>query len=282
MSSAQLMNVKTSPQIAVITSFFPEHLDYHETLENYFKAKTNITRWQGKNDYVVFSKNHEGARKIANASPGRLIPCSEEDSPIKISETNLLGSHNAENIACACKAAEVLGIAIDTAIKAIKEFQGLPHRLQNLGLHHGITWIDDSISTTPESAIAALDALGNHVQTIIRGGKDRGLDYSVLGKRIAESKVKNVILIGESSLRIRKAIEMNRANVALFDAKDMKTAVSLAKETSNEQPAFVRQRRTTAGRRATSNVCLLSPASASFDMFKNFEERGDEFKKFII
>ncbi|MSR68123.1 UDP-N-acetylmuramoyl-L-alanine--D-glutamate ligase, partial [Candidatus Peribacteria bacterium] len=193
MSSYQLMDLASSPQIAVITSFFPEHLDYHENFENYFEAKKHITRFQSKNNVVFFNADSEGAKKIADESKGKKIPFSAGNAPVTLEEIQLKGQHNLGNIAAAYKVAMHLGIEPGIAVAAIKRFKGLPHRLESLGIVDGIEWINDSISTTPESAIAALDALGERVSTIILGGQDRGYDFSPLVKRLQTSSVKTVI-----------------------------------------------------------------------------------------
>src|SRR5581483_5277832 len=159
----QLMELTASPHIAVITSFFPEHLDYHGSLEAYMEAKKHITRFQTADDMVFFNASMEGAAEIAKEGAGRKIPFSADECPIDITETKLIGEHNRSNIAAACMVAAALGVDRDTALKAVKTFEGLPHRLQSLGVHHGFEWVDDAISTTPESTIAALDALGDRV-----------------------------------------------------------------------------------------------------------------------
>lgn len=269
MSSYQLMDLTTSPQIAVITSFFPEHLNYHGSLEAYLDAKKNITRFQKDGDLVFFCSSSPGASEIAKEGGGTKIPFSAEDAPVNISETQLIGDHNLSNIAGAFTVATKLGIPRNQAIEVIKTFQGLPHRLQSLGIHHGQEWIDDAISTTPESTIAALDALDNRVETIILGGQDRGNDFTALGSRIKDSSVGNVILFPGSGPRIKEAIVDAEAQVEFFEAASMEEAVAIAKKV-------------TTGRTPLGHpIVLLSTASPSYGMFKNFEEKGDVFKKAI-
>jgi UDP-N-acetylmuramoylalanine--D-glutamate ligase len=291
MSSYQLMDLTTSPQIAVVTSFFPEHLDYHGSLEAYKEAKKHITRFQTKDDIVFYNGTSDGAKEIAmESSPlshrdgrgaggeghAKRVPFSADECPVPIFKTKLLGEHNRSNIAGAYKVARHLGVTHDTCLDVIKTFRGLPHRLQSLGVHHGIEWIDDAISTTPESTIAALDALGDRVQTIILGGQDRGNDFTELGKRIVASHIKNVILFPGSGPRIEKAIEAAMLTsskdgqwIVFNAAADMKTAVHIATlKTKNQE-------------RKTAPICLLSTASPSYGMFKNFEEKGERFAKAI-
>ncbi|MDB4978650.1 MAG: UDP-N-acetylmuramoyl-L-alanyl-D-glutamate synthetase [Candidatus Peribacteria bacterium] len=265
MSSYQLMDLHTSPHIAVITSFFPEHLDYHGSLEAYMEAKKHITRFQTPDDIVFYNKDSSGATEIAGQSAGQKIPFSRADAPLHINETRLLGDHNLSNIAGACAVAKHLHIADDITLAAIRHFEGLPHRLQFLGMHHGIEWVDDAISTTPESTMAALKALGNKVHTIILGGQDRGYDFGDLGQMVADSMIANVILFPETGSRIKRAIEdAHRIGISFYEAQDMPAAVEAAK--ANTKPG---------------KMCLLSTASPSYNMFKNFEDKGEQFRQYI-
>lgn len=265
MSSYQLMNVTVSPHIAVVTSFFPEHLDYHGSLDSYRDAKRHICRFQQPDDLVLYSDDAPGAWEVAQDGPSKKLAYHASESPVSLEETHLIGRHNLTNIAGAWKVAEHVGVERETAVQAIRAFHGLPHRLQLLGVHHGITWVDDAISTTPQSTIAALDALGPAVQTIILGGKDRGLTFHDLGNRIANSQVTHVILFPGSGPRIQQAIEDSHARgVQFHHAADMHQAVTIAKQM------------TTPGR-----TCLLSTASPSYGMFTNFEEKGTAFQREI-
>ncbi len=266
MSSYQLMDLTSSPHIAVITSFFPEHLDYHKNLENYLEGKKPITRFQTEKDIVFFNADSDGAKQIANESKGKKIPFSIQDAPVILKEILLKGEHNLGNIAAAYKVAMHLGVDRTTAIEAIKTFKGLPHRLESLGIHDGIEWVNDSISTTPESAIAALDALGDRVATIILGGQDRGYDFAPLVERLKTSSVKTVILMPDSGATIRKKLEEAKTDIELIDVLTMQEAVSAAnKNTKN----------------STFPIVLLSPAAPSYGHFKNFEDRGEQFEKCI-
>ncbi len=265
MSSYQLMNLQTSPHIAVITSFFPEHLDYHGSLNAYRDAKANICRFQEPDDLVFFQA--DTAAPLAKEGLGRKIPFSAEDCPVDLSDVQLIGDHNASNIAAACMVAVTLGVDGDSFIETVKNFRGLPHRLQSLGIHDGIEWIDDAISTTPESTIAALDALGDDVHTLILGGQDRGNDFSKLAKRIKKSSVQTILLFPGSGPRIREALMEAKVEAELVDVDSMEEAVESGKRK--------------AVNRDSTPIVLLSTASPSYGMFKNFEEKGDTFKRCI-
>lgn len=264
LSSYMLQDLTVSPHIAVVTSFFPEHLDYHGSIEAYLEAKKNIARFQAEDDGTYFNADSPGAVSIAQEGHGRKIPVHADDCPVELKDTSLIGEHNRENIALAWRVAEDLGVRKDVAVAAAKAFHPLPHRLQPLGTHHGIEWVDDAISTTPESAIAALDALDGKVATIILGGQDRGNDFSDLAERLKDSGVTTAILFPGSGPRIRAAIETAGTGIVLFDAASMDEAVRIAKE-----------------RTPPKSIVLLSTASPSYGMFKNFEEKGDLFQKLV-
>lgn len=260
LSSAQLARMQESPDIAVITSLFPEHLDYHGSMEAYTQAKANICRFQKSGQIAFIEKS---LTELANLCSAEVKHFSREDAPLTIKETKLKGEHNLANIAAAWLTCKELGADESTARSAIAAFKGLRHRLEEVGVFGGILWIDDAISTTPESAIAALNTYPE-TQTIILGGQDRGNDFSELGKRIALSSVQTVILFPESGTRIRSAIEQAHAEVSYVDAHSMEEAIHIAKEKTPE-----------------NGIVLLSTASPSYNMFKNFEEKGDIFQELV-
>ncbi len=275
MSSYQLADLTTSPNVAVMTSFFPEHLDYHGSLEKYYEAKTHIAKFQTPNDTVFFNALFPECERLAGMSPGKAVPFSAADAPLRIEETKLIGTHNVSNIAAAWKVAESLGVSKDVAVAAIKTFDGLPHRLQSLVVHHGAEWVDDAISTTPESTIAALDALGDRVRVIMLGGQDRGYDFATLGKRIAASSISDVILFPGSGPAIREAIEAAGANVLFHEANSMADAVATAVRAVTTAVDTCESHVSTG--RTPPAIVLLSTASPSYGMFKNFEDKGDQF-----
>ncbi|ALM09983.1 MAG TPA: UDP-N-acetylmuramoyl-L-alanine--D-glutamate ligase [Candidatus Peribacter riflensis] len=268
MSSYQLMDLTTSPHLAVVTSFFPEHLDYHGSVEAYGEAKKHIARFQTKEDTVFFMADSAGTLEIAKESRGKRIPFSAADTPVAIGETQLIGTHNLGNIAAAFLVSQELGVEKEIAVAAIRSFTPLPHRLQSLGIKHDIEWVDDSISTTPQSAIAALDALGDRVATIILGGLDRGYDFSPLAERLTQSTVQTVILLPESGKRIGEALKKATAHAQICEAKNMEEAVTLAKQHTRSPIPDSR-----------FPIVLLSPASPSYGHFKNFEDRGEQFAR---
>jgi len=273
LSSYMLMNLTTSPHVAIVTSFFPEHLDYHGSLDAYLDAKKPIARFQTEDDATYFNADSPGAVSIASEGHGRKIPVQADDCPLNLAETKLIGEHNRVNIALAWRAADGLGVRKDVAVAAVKAFEPLPHRLQPLGVVGGISWVDDAISTTPESAIAALDALGDGVATIILGGQDRGNDFSGLAERLKVSGISTAILFPGSGPRIRSAIEATNAAIDLIDVTSMEEAVSKAHERTHSY--------THTHPHSSPPIVLLSTASPSYGMFKNFEEKGEAFARCI-
>lgn len=264
LSSYMLQGMTTSPHVAVVTSFFPEHLDYHGSVNAYLGAKANIARFQREDDAVFFNADAPGAVSIASEGHGRKFPVHADECPVDLERTKLIGDHNRENLALAWRAAEFLGVGKDDAVAAATGFAPLPHRLQPLGEIAGLRWVDDAISTTPESAVAALDALGDDVRTIILGGRDRGNDFAPLAERLRDSSVTTVLLFPGSGPRIRAAIESAGGRAALVDVASMEDAVRTARENT---PA--------------GGIVLLSTASPSYGMFANFEEKGDAFRACI-
>ncbi len=285
MSSYQLMDLTVSPEIAVVTSFFPEHLDYHGSLETYKEAKKHIARFQTRDDHIYYNAKYPECKEIAEESVGFIHPFSDLDAPVMIEETKLKGSHNLSNIAVAFLVSEQLGVPEDIIKEAIKNFTPLPHRLESLGVHHGVEWVNDSISTTPESAIAGLDALGDRVQTIILGGHDRGYDFSPLVRRLKTSKVKTVILLPESGKKIGKMIEEAKLEVECLEVENMEGAVEIAKKQIHHDRGSETRSQINNSQFSILNsqypIVLLSPASPSYGHFKNFEDRGEQFKKNI-
>ena len=187
-------------------------------------------------------------RKIAQQSKAKKIP--------------IKGKYYQLNKAAAKRVGEIFKIPSRTILRAIKEFKFLPHRLELVGKFQGIEFYNDSLSTIPETTCEALDFLGDRVQTLILGGFDRGLDFQKLARRIKKSKVKTLILFPTTGQRIMK--EVRPHSIKHFFVSDMEKAVKLVYQHT-----------------AKGKICLLSPASPSFGIFKDYEERGSLFKKFV-
>ena len=268
LSCHQLYKLKKSPHIAVLLNIYPEHLDYYKDFKEYIATKARITRYQKENDFLLYNPNNKIVREIAKKSRAKKIPLRPgrykfiKDMEGKIP---LIGLFNLENITAAVAIAKMFGIKEGDIRKAIKGFQPLPHRLELVGRFRGITFYNDSLSTIPQAAIAALEALGNRVETIILGGFDRGLSFKGLAKTILKSRVKAVILFPSTGERIWREIRaLDKNPIKSFLVQNMRDAVELAFKYTGK-----------------GKICLLSPASPSFGLFKNYKERGNLFKKYV-
>jgi UDP-N-acetylmuramoylalanine--D-glutamate ligase len=241
LSSYMLDDIEYSPNIAVLLNRFPEHMNYHGGIKNYYAAKENIFRYQHADDIAL---RGPFSAKI----------------PVKASDIPLLGPHNLQNIKAAITVARKLGVSNTAMAKAIKRFRPLPHRLQKVGTYRGITFYDDAISTTPESTIMALKSL-KHVDTIFLGGTDRGYDFRSLEKALRSHHVRNIVLFPDSGKRILRTPR----GFKILKTRKMRDAVAFA------------YRHTKKG-----SICLLSTASPSYSVWKNFEEKGDLFQKEVL
>lgn len=245
LSSHQLYNLKQSPHVAILLNVYPEHLDYYRSFQEYWQTKANITKYQSKKDYLIYNPQDKIVKKIAQKSQAKKIP--------------IRGRYYELNKAAAAAVARIFKVPL------IEKFKYLPHRLEYIGKFKGIEFYNDSLSTIPETTIEALDFLGKKVQTLILGGFDRGLNFKKLAKRIVKSKVETLILFPPTGQRIWQTLsEFQPPSIKHFFVKDMKRAVKLAYQYTDKGKA-----------------CLLSPASPSFGLFKNYEERGNLFKKFV-
>lgn len=277
LSSHQLLNIKKSPQVAVFLNIYPEHLDYYPAFKDYFEAKTNITKFQTKNDYFIYNKKQKLIDKLAKKYKAKKIPFNSIriQKIIKIKDVPLMGKFNLENVRAAIAVAKIFGISDGVIARSIKTFKALPHRLEFIGCYKGIKFYDDAISTIPEATIAAMETLGKDVQTILLGGFERNLDFTELAKKVLKSKIQNVILFPTTGQKIWETIKKEAekekkrklANKKLpknFFVNNMKEAVRLSYLNTKK-----------------GKICLLSTASSSFSIFKDYKEKGNLFKKYV-
>ena len=263
LSSYMLEYLRRSPHIAVVTSFFPEHLDRHGSVEKYWGAKKNIAAHQTADDVVFYCADYPECKEIADASAGEKIPFTAADFPLPVSDTKLKGEHNRSNLAAALKVAMYCGMPEDTALEALKNTEGLPYRLHSLGVKDDIEWVEDSLATAPEATAFALDALGDEVDTLITGGMDRGgYDFTALGAKIAHSPIRNVVLFPDTGVQIKAAIEAANPETPknYLETSDMQAAVDFARQATKK-----------------GAVCLLSNASPSYNLFKDYEAKAAAF-----
>ncbi len=278
LANYQLIDMRYSPHIAVCLMIVPEHLDWHTDIDEYLRAKQQIFSHQTERDIAIYKANDNRSTHVASTSLGKHLPYLEQPGAvikddyveinsqriIKTNEVPLLGTHNLENI-CAAVTAAWQVIQDATAIKTgIEQVTNLPHRLELITKVHGIDFYNDSIGTTPETAIAAIRAMSQPT-ILILGGSDKGIGFDQLAKEIARSTiVKEVVLIGKTGPIIEAALEKVDYSKVSYGGETMTEAV-----------------RTAYHHAESGDVVLLSPACASFDMFTDYEDRGQQFNQAV-
>ena len=274
LSSFQLMGIEAfHPEIAVITNLMPTHLDYHGSFEEYVAAKWNIQKNMTASDYVVLNFNQDLAKELAKKTAAQVIPFSTQEKVdgayldgdvltfrgeaiMKASELGVPGSHNVENALATIAVAKLRGIDNQVIKETLAHFGGVKHRLQYVGDINQIKFYNDSKSTNILATQKALSGFDNSKVILIAGGLDRGNEFDELVPDI--KGLKKMVILGESAVRVKRAAD--QAEVSYLDASDVRDATR--KAFSVAEPG---------------DVVLLSPANASWDMYKNFEVRGDEF-----
>lgn len=258
LSSYQLDDIKFSPDISVLTNLFLEHLDYHQSLNNYYQSKKNIINFQNEKGFFVYNPENKESVKWLKDYKGNKIPFAEK-IPVKEADIPLMGSHNKNNIRAAVSVAKILKISDKAISSAIKNFKGLPNRLEFVGKFKGIIFYNDASSTNPDSSVLAIESLKN-IDTIFLGGQDRGYNFSHLEKVIKKYRIKNIVLFPDSGEKIIK----NKSGLNILNTESMEEAVKFAYQNTMKD-----------------KICLLSGASPSYSLWKNFEEKGDQFKYFV-
>ena len=277
LSCHQLENIHRGPHIAVLLNLFQEHLDHYENYLGYKMAKFQIALRQQEGDHFFYCTDNDELRDLVTHSslithhsplttlhPYSLLDITVEERQL-LDACPLSGDHNRSNALVACRVASlVLRQPLSTLHSPLSTFKGLRHRMERIGEVRGITWYDDSISTIPEAAIAAVRALGR-VDTLILGGFDRGIDYSPLVAFLKDTPLKNVVFVGKAGRRIREELSIFNFQFSILTEDDYTKIVPWC-----------------AAHTPQGGVVLLSPAAASYDAFKNFEHRGDFFREQIL
>ena len=263
LSSYQLADLYFSPHITLVVNCYPEHLDFHGSFEAYKKAKQNSIYFQTESDYFIYDSHETEVAQWPLLTKAKAIPYLDE-FPFDISKIPLIGDHNKRNIQGALTVARLFNVTNEEAAQAVYSFVTLPHRLQLVGTYKSITFYDDAISTTPESTIAAIKSLKN-INCIFLGGKDRGYDFSQLARVLQGEQIKSLVLFPETGFRIKQAlIKTNDYYPDILETSQMEEAVAFAYRQCSKE-----------------SICLLSTASPSYSLWKNFEEKGDLFQKYV-
>ena len=282
MSSHQLEYAGYSPHIGLHLNIYQEHLDHYGTFENYAAAKENIFKHQQKGDLFIYNKHFLDPAKKFKADTITITDTGEDADMfirdncicfkgrrLKINEDEILlkGHHNLYNIGAAYCVADYFGISDELFYIAVKTFKPLPHRMEFVGEVEGVRYFNDSISTCCETTIQAINSIKN-IDTVILGGMDRGIEYKPLVDFLMTSQVSNLILMPDIGQRIYNLIitaDEEAGGKKLFMVAGIEEAVNTAKEVTKK-----------------GMTCLFSPAAASYGFFKNFEERGNIFKKYVL
>ena len=287
LSSFQLMEMDVSPDISIITNITPNHLNIHKDYQEYIDAKKNIFKYQDENGILILNYDNEITRECAKEAKGKVKFFSSKEKLedgfivdekiikqcndkirkhiLNVNDVKLKGKHNYENIATALTATSLL-INLDEAVAAVKEFVAVEHRLEFVRELEGVKWYNDSASSSPTRTISGLNAFDENI-TLIAGGYDKNLDYDPIAKPIIEN-VSNLILMGQTSGKIfdavKKELENQNKELPIYMCSNLEETIKLAKKVTKP-----------------GEIVLFSPASASFDMFKNAVERGIKFKEFV-
>lgn len=286
LSNFQLIDLKSSPHIGVCLMMASEHLDWHPNKEDYFAAKTSLFRHQGPDDIAIYFAKNEISQQIASNGYAQKIPYYEppgayvENGNIVIegqtvcatADIKLLGEHNWQNACAAVTAVWQLAQNLDAFADVLTSFAGLEHRLEFVRELNGVKYYNDSFGTTPETAIVAIKAF-DLPKTVIIGGSDKGSDYAELTKVIKETPNTTPILIGKMAERIKNELD----EIGFTDY------VYIGPTTTDE---FLQKAREVAENYssegvADNSIVLLSTACASFDMYKNYKDRGNQFKQSV-
>lgn len=283
MSSHQLEFVNHSPHFAIITNLYEDHLDHTNGIYDYYQSKLNITRFQSDKDTLIYYKgchtldnlistlnlsSHILSVDFNNSSndsycDDNFIYVNQQKVYDITSKRNLIGNHNLINIMLTLTISNLLSLDNIKTCNAINNFKPLEHRLELVGTFNNVTYYNDAIATIPDATINGIEALDN-VNTLIFGGLDRGINYKAFIKYLNQSKVENLICMPTTGHKIANELIKIHTNKNIYLVDTLEEAVKKAKLVTKQ-----------------NSICLMSPAAASYEYFKNFEEKGNAFKKLV-
>jgi UDP-N-acetylmuramoylalanine--D-glutamate ligase len=285
-SSFQLEQMTISPNIAAVLNITPNHLDRHGTMEAYRAAKKRILDFQPAGGVAVLGRDDPGAWQLRFTARGTVVSFGLSrlqegldgtyladgllhlrhrgvDIPLlRADRLQLRGEHNLRNVLAAFAIGNAAGFSLDAMLEAAEDFRGVPHRLEFVREHHGVKWYNDSIATAPERTMAAIRSFQEPLLLLL-GGRDKNLPWEDLAKLVQERRAR-VVLFGEAAPKIRSALEQAQVQAVLAQCNGLAEAVHAAARLA--QPG---------------EVVLLSPGGTSFDEFRDFEERGEAYRKWV-
>jgi UDP-N-acetylmuramoylalanine--D-glutamate ligase len=277
LANFQLIDLKHSPHIAVCLMVVPEHMDWHKDMDEYVAAKQQLFAHQTEEDVAIYFAESDISKEIVKASPGTKIPYYAspgaviEDNAVKVGsheickvdEIKLLGRHNWQNVCAAVTAVWQVHQDIEAIRSIITTFSGLEHRLEFVREATGVKYYDDSFGTTPETAIVAIQAF-SEPKVLILGGSDKGTSYDKLAQVVSNNNVRSVIIIGHTGPVIKNALQAEGYQNVIEGGNTMGQIV-----------------KTACAHAEAGDVVLLSTACASFDLFKDYKDRGEQFQKVV-
>lgn len=285
LSSFQLETCTVSPHIAVLLNLYTDHLDIHPDLRSYWEAKSRIFRFQGPDDYLVLNLDQEEVSGLTSDSAAQIYHFSLHQRPARgvylqgrdimwssgqgvsrlgsAGDLGLRGRHNVANFLAAALAGLLAGVSAEKVMEVARSFTGIPHRLEEVRELEGVVYVNDSIATTPDRTRAALESFQGPV-VLIAGGYDKGLCYKSLGTDIA-TRAKALVLLGDTADCIQEAVREAGGDLSIVQVASLQEAVVRARSLARP-----------------GDVVLMSPASASFDMFRSYVHRGDVFRQLVM
>ena len=262
LSAHQLQFINRSPHVGILLNVFEEHLDHFGTFEKYKDAKINVLRYMSDDDVAVVNQSTVNGQQSTVAHCIDFDNADFEDYNINWEDIPLLGEHNKMNIKAALCACKSYGLSVEDLIPHLYTFKSLEHRQEYVGIFKGVKFYNDSISTIPQATIAALKTIKN-VNFLLLGGFDRGIDYEPLVTYLKENPLPYILITGQAGQTIKDKLQTAEYKGNILEYTDMESAFVMMKQYAK-----------------SGDVCLLSPAAASYDRYKNFEERGRVFKEF--
>lgn len=279
-SSFQLhYSPKIRAKVGIFCNLTPDHILWHKNIENYFEAKAKPFRNMNENDFAILNYDDEYTNRLGKEIKAKVIYFStneviengiylknnkiiyKDKEIIDINELNIVGKHNIQNAMCAIVASSVLNVDFETIKKALKSFKAIDHRLQFIRTIDGTDYYNDSKATNPEASIVAINSFPDKKVVLIAGGRDKKTSLKDFVEAI-KNNISKVILIGEATERFKDELSKNNY-LSIVNSKTLEEAIDIA---SLDKP----------------DVVLLSPACASFDMFENYEKRGEAFKNYVL
>jgi UDP-N-acetylmuramoylalanine--D-glutamate ligase len=266
LSSFQLAELTQSPDIAILTNLFRDHIDYHGSIDAYWESKRNIMRYMDENGAFIYNPTTDFALHWIANTKAKAVAINP-DEVVDMSKTKLIGDHNRLNFLMARTAAELLGVERHITTLSLNEFEPVRHRLQPVKTVRGITFVDDAIGSNPEATIAGIEALIKNrgpVGCVMLGGVDREYDYSELVRIISRVGIPKLVLFPDTGAII-KSLLPETYTPEIFETKNMKEAVTWAAEHT-----------------PSGSICLLSTAAPSTVLWSNFEEKGSLFQQAVM